>query len=93
MLRNAFADLSTEDRQEVIEMLLTNLLSRTAFLDSNGRTRVSIEAGSMATLTTVTTVTTVGNTASVGGLLANADQYVQMQYPASSLRQRINYTP
>lgn len=102
MLRNAFADLSTEDRQEIIEQLLTTLLSKSSFPDPSGRTRVAVEAGSLTGVTTVgavttvtgvTTVGTVSNSTSIGGLLANADQFIQMQIPFSSLRQRIIYTP
>lgn len=73
-LRNAFADLATEDTTQTLLYLLTAILEKMPRVDNADRLVItSVEAGSQAvtvssgTVTTVTTVTTVGNQTNLGG--------------------------
>lgn len=70
-LRNAFADLATEDTTQTLLYLLTAILEKMPRVDNADRLVVtSVEAGSQAVTVssgTVTTVTTVGNQTNLGG--------------------------
>lgn len=70
-LRNAFADLATEDTTQTLLYLLTAILEKMPRVDNADRLVItSVEAGSQAVTVssgTVTTVTTVGNQTSLGG--------------------------
>lgn len=91
---------SSEDGSK-IGYLLRAILDKLPYVDpATAGARVSVQgtvpvSGTLAGVTTVTTVngvttiTTLTNVTSIGGLLANADQYVQLQAPAASLRSRI----
>lgn len=47
-LRNAFADLATEDSTQTILYLLAQIIDKMARLDTADRMAVSVEAGSLA---------------------------------------------
>ena len=70
-LRNAFADLATEDTTQTLLYLLTAILEKMQRVDNADRLVItSVEAGSQAVTVssgTVTTVTTVGNQTNLGG--------------------------
>ena len=70
-LRNAFADLATEDTTQTLLYLLTAILEKMPRVDNADRLVItSVEAGSQAVTVssgTVTTVTTVGNQTNLGG--------------------------
>ena len=70
-LRNAFADLATEDTTQTLLYLLTAILEKMPRVDNADRLVItSAEAGSQAVTVssgTVTTVTTVGNQTNLGG--------------------------
>lgn len=69
-LRNAFADLATEDSTQTILYLLAQIIDKMARLDTADRMAVSVEAGSLtgvATVTNVTTVSDVSRLNSMGG--------------------------
>jgi len=85
--------LPVEFSDEVAQ-LLRSMLERMGFLDPvTFAQRVFIANAPAVTLASTTissgTVTTLSNSTAVGGLLANADQYVQMQAPFAGLRSRI----
>ena len=66
-LRNAFADLATEDSTQTILYLLAQIIDKMARLDTADRMAVSVEAGSMTGVSTVTTVSDVSRLNSMGG--------------------------
>ena len=59
-LRNAFADLATEDSTQTILYLLAQIIDKMARLDTADRMAVSVEAGSL-------TVSDVSRLNSMGG--------------------------
>jgi hypothetical protein len=63
-LRNAFADLATEDSTQTILYLLAQIIDKMARLDTADRMAVSVEAGTRPTVTTVSDVTRLN---SMGG--------------------------
>ena len=103
-LRNLLAGLFTQDDGNKVSQLLRSILERLPFIDpTSAGARVTVQntvpvSGTLAGVTTVTTVTTVSTVSAVagvtaiGGLLANADQYAQMQQGAAALRNRITIT-
>ena len=70
-LRNAFADLATEDTTQTLLYLLTAILEKMPRVDNADRLVItSVEAGSQAVTVssgTVTTVSTVSNQTNLGG--------------------------
>ena len=70
-LRNAFADLATEDTTQTLLYLLSAILEKMPRVDNADRLVItSVEAGAQAVTVssgTVTTVTTVGNQTNLGG--------------------------
>ena len=70
-LRNAFAEMATEDTTQTLLYLLTAILEKMPRVDNADRLVItSVEAGSQAVTVssgTVTTVTTVGNQTNLGG--------------------------
>ena len=73
-LRNAFADIATDDKADELATLLrriVKLLEASATVDANNRQKVVVESLSGAAVTTVTTVgtlTTVTNAVPVGNV-------------------------
>ena len=63
-LRNAFADLATEDSTQTILYLLAQIIDKMARLDTADRMAVNVESG---TLPTVTTVSDVSRLNAMGG--------------------------
>jgi hypothetical protein len=63
-LRNAFADLATEDSTQTILYLLAQIIDKMARIDTADRMAVSVEAGTLPTVTTVSDVTRLN---SMGG--------------------------
>lgn len=67
-LRNAFADLATEDTTQTLLYLLTAILEKMPRVDNADRLVItSVEAGSQAVTVSSGTVTTVGNQTNLGG--------------------------
>ncbi len=67
-LRNAFADLATEDTIQTLLYLLTAILEKMPRVDNADRLVItSVEAGSQAVTVSSGTVTTVGNQTNLGG--------------------------
>lgn len=63
-LRNAFADLATEDSTQTILYLLAQIIDKMARLDTADRLAVNVESG---TLPTVTTVSDISRLNAMGG--------------------------
>jgi Fe2+ transport system protein B len=93
-LRNAFADLATEDTADSAVSLLTrifNLLSSPMGFDrSLSRQRVTgiIESGTITTVTTVTTVTNLSTIDTIQGRLLPLNQNASAW--AATVRSRIS---
>ena len=91
-IKNAFEDLATDSSIEHLTILLSAILAKLPFVDpttAGARVAVQGTVPVSGSLSSAGTVSTVSNSTSIGGLLANADQYVQLQAPAASLRNRI----
>lgn len=91
-IKNAFEELSVQSEQEKQSLLLSAILDRLGFIDpATGGQRVLVANPSLAVAGTVA-VSSVANMTTLGTLLTNADQYVQMQIPFANLRSRITIT-
>lgn len=66
-LRNAFADLATEDSTQTILYLLAQIIDKMARLDTADRLAVNVESGTLPTVTTVTTVSDISRLNAMGG--------------------------
>ena len=90
-LRNAFADLATDDDIEKLAYILHGILDKLPYQDAGtGGARAFI--ANSPNIGTVTTLTTLTNEAQIGGLQANGDQYVQFQIAYQNIRNRITVT-
>lgn len=89
-LRNLFGAIATKDDISKLALLLRAILDKLPFIDTaTAGSRVAVQ-GTVPVSGTIGQVTALSNVTSIGGLLANADQYVQMQVPAAALRNRIS---
>lgn len=79
---------------ETLRMLLHSLTRSIGLSipDTAGRLRVSVDAGTLPTVTTVTTCSTLTNQAQVGGYAANMQIPALMNGGADSLRRNITVT-
>lgn len=85
-LRNLFGAIATKDDISKLALLLRAILDKLPFIDTaTAGSRVAVQ-GTVPVSGTIA----LSNVTSIGGLLANADQYVQMQVPAAALRNRIS---
>lgn len=67
-LRNAFAEMATEDTTQTLLYLLTAILEKMPRVDNADRLVItSVEAGAQAVTVSSGTVTTVGNQTNLGG--------------------------
>lgn len=64
-LRNAFADLATEDSTQTILYLLAQIIDKMARLDTADRMAVSVEAGSLTTVADISRLNSMGGASRV----------------------------